>query len=68
MSQSPDQKELAALDDLIDEITVDAYGEHEQLWAFLQEFEDNVRVALDAYFIGEPVSLIKFDYDGNERR
>ena len=32
----------AALDALIEEITVDAYGEDEQLWAFRQAFEDSV--------------------------
>ena len=30
------------LDELIDEITTDANGEAEQLWAFRQAFEDNV--------------------------
>ena len=58
----------AALDDLIDEITVDAYGEEEQLWAFRQAFEDNVAVPCNGFLIGEPVSVIEFDYDGNERR
>jgi hypothetical protein len=32
-----------AVDDLIEEIIVDAYGEHEQLWSFRQVFEDNAR-------------------------
>ena len=59
---------LAVLDALIDEITVDAYGEDEQLWAFRQAFEDNVAVPCDGYLIGDPVSVIEFDYDGNERR
>jgi len=31
-----------ALDRLIDGITVDAYGDDEQLWAFRQAFEDDV--------------------------
>src|ERR1035437_9367321 len=58
----------AVLDALIDEITVDAYGEDEQFWAFRQAFEDNVAVPCDGYLIGDPVSVIEFDYDGNERR
>src|ERR1039458_5093453 len=58
----------AVLDALIDEITVDAYGEDEQLWAFRQAFEDNVAVPCDGYLIGDPVSVIEFDYDGNARR
>ena len=36
-----DDKKLADLDELIEEITVDAYGDDEQLWAFRQAFEDN---------------------------
>ena len=36
------KNELAALDKLINEITVDAYGDNEQLWAFRQAFEGDV--------------------------
>ena len=63
-----DDRDLAVLDELIDEITVDAYGDDEKLWAFRQAFEDNVAVPCDGFVIGEPVSVIKLDYDGNERR
>ncbi len=56
------------LDALIDEITIDAYGEEEQLWAFRQVFEDKVAVPCEATLIGEPVQVLQFDYDGNERR
>ena len=56
------------LDDLIDEITVDAYGEEEQLWAFHQALEENVSLPCAATVIGEPVQVIKIDYDGNARR
>ncbi|MEK6410692.1 MAG: hypothetical protein AABN34_27515 [Acidobacteriota bacterium] len=31
-------------------------------------FEDHVTVPCEGFVIGEPVSLIEFDYDGNERR
>ena len=60
--------DVAYLDELIEEITVDANGEDEQLWAFRQAFEDDVAVPCDATVIGEPVKVIKFDYDGNDRR
>lgn len=63
-----DRLNPTALDALIEEITLDAYGEDEQLWAFRQAFEDNVAVPCDGFVIGEPVSVIEFDYDGNERR
>ena len=58
----------SALVGLIDEITVDACGEQEQLWAFRQAFEDNIPVPADASVVGEPVVVIAFDYDGNVRR
>lgn len=56
------------LDDLIEQITTDASGEAEQLWAFQQAFESEVRVPCEASVIGEPVQVLKFDFDGNERR
>ena len=61
-------KDLAVLDELIEETTVDAYSDDEQLWAFRQAFEDNVTVPCDGFVIGEPVSVTAFDCDGNERR
>lgn len=61
-------KNLEALDKLIEEITVDAYGDDEQLWAFRQAFEDEVALPADGFVIGEPVSVMQVDYDGNERR
>lgn len=61
-------QELAYLDELIEEITTDANGETEQLWAFRQALEDDVTVPCEASVIGEPVEVVKFDFDGNERR
>lgn len=63
-----ENKELDALDEMIEEITVDAYGDDEKLWAFRQAFEDNVELPADGFVIGEPISVIDVDYDGNERR
>ena len=65
-----DQANLDAvsLDELVEEITVDANGEDEQLWAFRQAFEDNISVPCEATVIGESVKVMKFDYDGNNRR
>ncbi|MBU2547618.1 MAG: cytoplasmic protein [Proteobacteria bacterium] len=68
-SRSPGgKKDLDALDERIEEITVDAYGDDEQLWAFRQAFEDDIELPADGFVIGEPVSVIEIDYDGNERR
>jgi tetratricopeptide (TPR) repeat protein len=63
-----DDPGMANLDQLIEEITVDAHGEDEQLWAFRQTFEDRISVPCDGFVIGEPVSVVAFEYDGNERR
>ena len=60
--------DFTALDELIEEITVDAYGDDEGLWAFRQVFEDDVNLPADGFVIGEPVSVVEIDYDGNERR
>ncbi len=56
------------LDKLIEEIITDAYGDDEQLWAFLSAFDDCIELPVDAFVIGEPVSLLEFDYHGNLRR
>ena len=63
-----DHQVLGALDALIAEITVDAYGDDEKLWAFRQTFEDHIVVPCDVLVIGEPVSVIDLDYDRNARR
>ena len=54
------------LDSLIEEITTDAYGDGER--AFHRAFNAGVKLPCDAFVIGEPVSVIGFDYDGNQRR
>jgi hypothetical protein len=61
-------KDIAGLDQLVEDITVDVYGDDEQLWAFRQVFEDEVPLPANGFVIGEPVSVVKIDYDGNERR
>lgn len=61
-------KDIDALDKMIKEITVDAYGDDEQLWAFRQTIEDEVELPADGFVIGVPVSVLAVDYDGNARR
>lgn len=61
-------KESPEVDRLIEEIIVDAYGDDEQLWAFRQAFEDDVVLPAKALVVGEPVTVMTIDYDGNERR
>jgi hypothetical protein len=62
------KKSGAELNDLIEGIVVDAYGDDEQLWAFRQVMEDEIRLPADAFVVGEPVTVLEIDYDGNERR
>ena len=60
--------DAGALDRLIEETITDAYGDDEQLWAFHSALEDGIELPCDAFVIGEPVSVVEFDYDGNLRR
>jgi hypothetical protein len=61
-------KELLELDRLIEEIIVDAYGDDEQLWAFRRVLKDKIGAPAEAFVIGEPVTVVAIDYDGNDRR
>jgi tetratricopeptide (TPR) repeat protein len=63
-----DDPGVAHLDRLIEEITTNDYGNDEQLRAFRQAFEDSISVPCDGFVIGEPVSVVALEYDGNERR
>ena len=63
-----DKKSEEELNDLVDQIVVDADGDDEQLWAFRQAFDDEVAMPADAFALGEPVTILEIDYDGNERR
>ena len=56
------------VEELLESVLVDAYGDGEQLWALRQAFEDNIDLPADAFVIGEPVSVVSFEFDGNERR
>ena len=60
--------DAASLDEVIDELTVEAAGDDERILAFLPELEKHVAVPCDGFVIGEPVSVVKFDYQGNQRR
>ncbi len=58
----------AALDELIEQLTLGSSGEAEQIWAFPPAFEAEHCVPFQAFVIGEPVSVISFNYYGNARR
>ena len=68
MKKKSSSKRSLDLDRLIEQITTDAYGDDEQFWAFHSVFEDGIELPCDALVIGEAVSVLAFDYDGNPRR
>jgi hypothetical protein len=67
-NKSSERLSTADRDRIIDEITVDANGEDEQLWAFRQAFEADVAVPCAGSVLGQRITVSKFDYDGNQRR
>lgn len=58
----------ASLDEIIDELTVEARDDGERIWNFQQALQKNMRLPCAARVIGEPVIVVKFNYDGNQRR
>ena len=60
--------ERAALDAIIDELTAEAHSDDERIWNFQQAFQKHVSLPCDGSVIGEPVKLVGFNYDGNQRR
>jgi hypothetical protein len=57
-----------AIDDLIDEVIVDAYGPDEQLWAFRQAFEDTAVFPFAGRIVGVDLLVDEVDYEGDDRR
>jgi hypothetical protein len=56
------------IDALINDVTVDAYGDGEQLEAFRQAFEDLGSFPFAAHVVGAEIQLVAVDYDGNDQR
>jgi tetratricopeptide (TPR) repeat protein len=56
------------IDQLLDEILVDAYGDSEQLSSFEIAFEESARFPFPARVVGAPVDVVKVEYEGDERR
>jgi hypothetical protein len=64
----PDRSELSRLDELIVEITSGGAGNLGELQAFRHALEAHARPPCDGFVIGEPVSVIGFVCEGNDRR
>ena len=62
-----DDLDELSLDELIEHITVDAYGD-EGYWSFRQAFEDHVDFPIAASIIGAETTITEIDFDGDERR
>ncbi|ASJ70679.1 hypothetical protein [Granulosicoccus antarcticus] len=56
------------IDDLLEELLVDAYGDEEQLTALHEGVDDAVELPIDVLITGQTMSLVGIDYDGNARR
>ncbi len=57
-----------AIDELLEEILVDAYGDSEQLTSFEIAFEGRARFPFRARIVGTTVDVTKVRYEGDERR
>jgi hypothetical protein len=53
---------------LVIDILAGASNEDEQLRAFHRALNANLRLPLDGFVIGEPVSVVKISYHGNPKR
>jgi tetratricopeptide (TPR) repeat protein len=65
---SRNHQHQAALDELLEKIAATTHGDNEQLRAFRQLFADEVSFPLDGSVMGQPVTVLAIDYDGNVRR
>ena len=58
------RREPDELDELIEEILVDAYNEDEQVSAFATVLGDEIPLPCEATVLGIPVQVLEIDYDG----
>jgi Calcium binding len=56
------------IDELLDDILVDAYGDAEQLTAFEEEFSERARFPFPAQIVGTSVDVVRVEFEGDERR
>lgn len=63
-----ERRPLVDVDFLLDQILANAQGDDAQLRALHRGISDGLALPADVHVMGEPVSLIAVDYDGNPRR
>lgn len=56
------------LDELIEAITVDCYGDDEEMGAFLQAFEEELAFPVEAAVVGVGVEVVGVEHGGDVRR
>lgn len=59
---------MTEVDTLLEGMLVDAHGDDEQLWALREGIEEGLDLPINVHVVGEPLSRIAVDYDGNPRR
>lgn len=57
------KKQIAEIEKLVDDITVDCYGEDEQLSAFEVVINDAIDEHAKAFHLGETVYLVEVNFD-----
>jgi hypothetical protein len=60
--------DTASLDEIIDELTAEAHNDDERLWNFQQALQKHIWLPCEGFLVGEPITMRRFDYDGNQRR
>ena len=53
---------------MLEELLGDAHGDDEQLTALSEGIGEALDLPLDVHVVGEPLSLLAVNYDGNARR
>ena len=66
--RKPKRPDSAPLDEIIDEFTAEAGTDDERICNFQQAMQTHIWLPCDGSVIGEPVTVIEFLYDGNQRR
>lgn len=64
---SPARKADRDLDALIEEITVDAYGDDEQLQGFANAFDEDANFPCPGTVVGEEVQVLSVSVENNRR-
>ena len=67
MAKQKPESERKRLRELIEEATVDCYGEEEELTGLLTMIQDNVACPFRAKVIGEEVTVTGFEWPGHSR-